>query len=93
LEQGSRLGFITYIYNAAQGAQGPDVALQVQVFRDDQPVITVPLQKVKTDAKTDFKRLPYAAEVNVSRLPAGRYLLQVTAIDRTSKSTASQLRA
>jgi VWFA-related protein len=91
LAHGSRIGFVTYIYNAAQeGAKGPDVALQVQVFRDDQPVITIPLQKVKTDASTDLKRIPYAAEVNISRLPAGRYILQVTAIDRTSKTTTSQ---
>lgn len=90
LARGSRLGFITYIYNATPGTKGPDVALQVQVFRADQPVITIPLQRVKTDANTDLKRIPYAAEVNVSQLPLGRYVLQVTAIDRTSKTTASQ---
>jgi hypothetical protein len=90
LARGSRLGFITYIYNATPGTNGPDVALQVQVFRADQPVITIPLQKVKTDANTDLKRIPYAAEVNISQLPVGRYVLQVTAIDRTSKTTASQ---
>ncbi len=90
LARGSRLGFVTYIYNATSGTQGPDVALQVQVFRADQPVITIPLRRVKTDANTDLKRIPYAAEVNVSQLPMGRYVLQVTAIDRTSKTTTSQ---
>lgn len=63
------------------------MALQVQVFRAGQPVITIPLQRVKTDANTDLKRIPYAAEVNVSQLPIGRFVLQLTAIDRTSKTS------
>ena len=42
------------------------------------------------DAGIDLKRIPYAAEVDVSQLSAGRYFLQVTVTDRTSKATASQ---
>ncbi|HVF56959.1 MAG TPA: VWA domain-containing protein [Pyrinomonadaceae bacterium] len=84
--------FVTYIYNAARPAGGapPDVALQVQVFRDDQPVITAPLKKVSTDGLQDASRIPYAAEFGLASLPAGRYVLQVTAIDRAARSSASQ---
>lgn len=80
-----------YVYNANVGADAkPDVAVQVQLFRDDQPVITTPLRKLNSDGYTDFSRLPYAAEISLDGVPAGRYLLRVTAIDRVAKSSASQ---
>jgi VWFA-related protein len=85
------LRFLVYAYNAAIGADGkPDIAVQVQVFRDDQPVITTPLRKLDTEGFTDFSRLPYAAELSMAGVPAGRYILRLTAIDRVAKSSASQ---
>ncbi|HEX8142644.1 MAG TPA: VWA domain-containing protein [Pyrinomonadaceae bacterium] len=89
----SQLRFMTYIYNAQRGAGGdgsPDVALQVQIFRDDQPVITTALSKVRTEGLPDKTRLPYAAEVQLDRLPVGQYVLRVTAIDRIAKTSTSQ---
>jgi VWFA-related protein len=89
----SKLRFLTYIYNAARGADGaapPDVALQVQISRDDQPVLTTTLRKVESGAQTDLDRLAYAAELPLEALPAGRYVLQVTVIDRIAKTSASQ---
>ena len=81
----------TFIYNATPAADSkPDVALQVQVFRDDQPVFTAPLVKVATDGIPDLTRIPYAAELDLASFPAGRYVLQVTAIDRSAKTTATQ---
>jgi hypothetical protein len=88
-----KLRFITYIYNAQRGpgADGaPDVALQVQIFRDDQPVITTALSRLKTEGLTDMTRVPYAAEVLLEKLPVGQYVLSVTAIDRIAKTSASQ---
>ena len=86
-----RLRFIVYVYNAALGGEGrPDAAIQLQVFRDDQPVVTTPLKKISTEGLTDFSRLPYAAEVSLADLPAGRYTLQLAAIDRLAKSSATQ---
>jgi VWFA-related protein len=84
--------FLVYLYNAALGSDAkPDIAAQVQVFRDDQPVITTPLRKVDTEGFTEFSRLPYAAEVSMSGIPAGRYELRVTAIDRVAKTSATQI--
>ena len=81
----------TFIYNAAPAADSkPDVALQVQLFRDDQPVFTAPLVKVSTEGVADLSRLPYAAELALASFPSGRYVLQVTAIDRSAKTTATQ---
>jgi len=88
----SHLRFLTYIYNAALSANQdpfPDVAIQVQVFRDDQPVVTYELKKLKQQGFSDFARLPYAAEFPLVGMRAGRYILQVTAIDRTSKISAA----
>ena len=81
----------TFIYNATPAADSkPDVALQIQVFRDDQPVFTAPLIKLSTEGVADLTRIPYAAELALASFPAGRYVLQVTAIDRSSKTTATQ---
>jgi len=91
LARTSRLRFFTYIYNAARASGGsPDIALQVQVFRDDQPVITSPLRKLNTDGMTDLTSLPYAAELSLAGLASGSYALQITTIDRVSKTTAKQ---
>jgi VWFA-related protein len=94
LARTSRLRFFTYIYNAARspgsGGGKPDIALQVQVFRDDQPVITSPLRKLDTEDMPDLASLPYAAELSLAGLATGSYALQITAIDRVSKTTATQ---
>ncbi|HEX8775936.1 MAG TPA: VWA domain-containing protein [Pyrinomonadaceae bacterium] len=90
-KRNEQLRFITYIYNAQRAASGaPDVALQVQIFRDDQPVVTTALSKVKTEGLPDMSRLPYAAEVRLDKLPVGQYVLSVTAIDRIAKTSTSQ---
>lgn len=87
----SHIRFLTFIYNSASASAGtPDVALQVQIFRDDQPVFTAPLSKLRADAGADFTRLPYMAELSLSTFPPGRYVLQITAIDRTAKTSTSQ---
>ncbi len=69
---------------------GPDLAVQIQLFRDDEPVITMPLHKIQVDALSDSRRLPYAAEINLEGLRSGRYVLLVTVIDRVAKASASQ---
>ena len=89
----SHLRFLTFIYNVSRGANGneaPDVAVQVQVLRDDQPVLTTPLRKIEYDNSTDLARLPYAAEIPLETMLPGRYVLQVSIIDRISKTSVSQ---
>jgi VWFA-related protein len=88
----STLRFLLFAYNTASSAteQKPDVAVQVQIIRDDQPVLTTALRKVTTDGVQDLARLPYAAEVPLSELLPGRYLLQVSVIDRVAKQSTSR---
>ena len=88
------LRFLVFVYNAAPAPapanSKPDVAIQVQIVRDGQPVVTTALRKVSTEGIADLARIPYAAEISLSGLPAGLYLLQVTVVDRVAKRSASQ---
>jgi VWFA-related protein len=86
----SRLGFFTYIYNSQQAGNDNDVALQIHILRDDQPVITRPSIKLEA-AGPDPTRIAFGEDLSLADLPAGRYLLRVTAVDRLSKKTASQV--
>jgi len=88
----STLRFLIFAYNAlpSPADQKPDIAVQVQVIRDDQPVLTTALRKVNVEGVTDLERLPYAAEIPLAELSPGRYLLQVTLIDRVSKQSTSR---
>jgi hypothetical protein len=91
-QRDSTLRFLVFAYNAvvSPADQKPDVAIQVQVVRDDQPVITTALRKIGTDQNTDLARLPYAAEIPLSDLATGRYMLHVTVIDRVSKQSTTR---
>src|SRR6185295_11025011 len=86
------LRFVVFVYNAAPAPADskPDVAIQVQIVRDGQPVVTTPLKKVSTEGVIDAVRIPYAAEIPLNGLPAGQYLLQVNVVDRVAKRSASQ---
>ena len=88
----STLRFLIFAYNTVVSStdQKPDVAVQVQVIRDDQPVITTALRKVSTDGVQDLTRLPYAAEIPLRALLPGRYQLQVSVIDRVAKQSTTR---
>jgi len=75
---------------STNSAAFPDLAVQVQIFRDDEPVITDPLHKIQTEGVPDMQRVPYAADVPLSDLAPGAYVLQVTVIDRLAKSSATR---
>jgi VWFA-related protein len=91
-QRDSTLRFLIFAYNSALSPadQKPDIAVQVQVIRDDQPVLTTALRKVNTEGAMDLTRLPYAAEIPLGELLPGRYLLNVTLIDRVSKQSTSR---
>ncbi len=86
--------FLVFAYNAAVAQDAkPDAAVQVQLVRDDQPVVTTALKKIAIEGVSDMKRLPYAAEIPLAGLQPGRYMLSVTVVDRIAKTSASQHRS
>ena len=87
----SRLGFFTYVYNSQREGAAIDVALQIHILRDNQPVVTKPSIKLELDGTADPTRIPFGEDLSLADLPAGRYSLRVTALDRLSKKTASQV--
>jgi hypothetical protein len=88
---GSRLKFMTFIYNAARAAGvAPELAAQVQIFKDGQALVTIPFKKVATDAQVDAARIPLTSEINLGTLQPGRYRLQVTVEDRAAQKAATQ---
>jgi hypothetical protein len=94
-DHASFLRFLTFIYNSKMGASQPsdkpDIVLQVQIFHDNQPVVTTALRKLSTEGVQDLSRLPYAAETSLAGLPPGNYAIKITAIDRIAKQSVSQL--
>jgi VWFA-related protein len=88
----STLRFLVFVYNMASSPtdQKADVAVQVLVLRDDQPVITTAVRKINSEGVADMTRLPYAAEIPMSDLGPGRYVLQVSVIDRVAKQSTTR---
>lgn len=88
----STMRFLIFAYNGVLSPvdQKPDIVVQTQIVRDDQPVVTTALRKVTTDGVLDITRLPYAAEIPLAELLPGRYVLQITIIDRTSKQSTTR---
>ncbi|HKO98327.1 MAG TPA: VWA domain-containing protein [Pyrinomonadaceae bacterium] len=86
------LRFLVFAYNPTLSPTDskPDLAVQVQLIRDEQPVVTAPLRQISIQGLTDLKRVPYAAEISLADLPAGQYQLHVSIVDRVSKRSASQ---
>jgi VWFA-related protein len=68
----------------------PDLSVQWQMFRDDQPVKTEPVRQISTVGIPDLTRIPYAADLPLDKLQPGRYVLQVTVLDLIAKTTASR---
>jgi VWFA-related protein len=89
-QRNSFLRFLVFIYTQLPVGVTPNIVVQVQILRSDQPVITTSLRKVSTEGIPDLTRLPYAADISLEHLRSGRYMLMVTAIDRLSKATASE---
>jgi hypothetical protein len=90
----SVLRYQTYVYNAARTAaatpSAPDVWIQTQVLQGDRQIVSIPPSKVPVEGSPDAARLPYWAEISLEQLPAGRYVLQVTATDRNARTNATE---
>lgn len=88
---GSFLRYVVFIYNASRIPNAQlDVAAQVIVLREGQPVATTTLKKIATDNVDDPSRLAYAAELPLEGFHSGQYVLRFVAIDRIARTSAQQ---
>ena len=88
----SNLGFWLFIYNATPDTKiggKPNLTVQVQVFRDGKSLVNPPPHKVPIDGTSDLQRIPYAGDVTLKSLNAGRYELKVTVSDLVASKTTS----
>ena len=88
----SFLRCLVFVYNASRTGSDrlSDVAIQVQVLRNNKPVITTPVKQIPVQPGQDQDRLPYASEISLKGLAPGRYVLNISAIDRAAKTSASE---
>jgi hypothetical protein len=88
----SYLRCLVFVYNSTRsGAERlADVAIQVQVLRNNKPVITTAVKQLPAQPGQDQDRLPYASEISLKGLAPGRYVLSISAIDRAAKTSASE---
>jgi hypothetical protein len=91
-KEDSFLRCLVFVYNASRtGSERlADIAIQVQVLRNNKPVITTAVKQLPTQPGQDQDRLPYASEISLKGLPPGRYVLSISAIDRAAKTSASE---
>lgn len=88
----SFLRCLVFVYNASRSGTDrlADVAIQVQVLRNNKPVITSAIKQIATQPGQDQDRLPYASEISLKGLAPGRYVLSISAIDRAARTSASE---
>jgi VWFA-related protein len=91
-DRDASLWFLVHVYNASVAPPDgkPDLALQVQILRNRQPVITTPTQPMRPTPNQPAGELSPGGTLSLAGLSRGRYLLLVTAIDRVAKTSASQ---
>jgi VWFA-related protein len=89
---GSRLRFLTYVYNAkpvAADDNEPELNVEVKILRGNQPVLSPALREITIET-ADAKNFPYAGEIPLDGLQPGEYTLQVIVTDMTTKGSAMQ---
>lgn len=89
--RGTRLKFLTFVYNAARPAgAAADPSAQVRVYRDGRTMPSTPSRKIAPGPPEDPARVPSAGEIGLGELPRGRYLPRVTVDDRAARRTVTR---
>ena len=89
-QRSSVMRFQTYVYNASRTNGEPNVWIEAQVFRGNQPMFSLAPNRIPPQVAKDPTQLPYWTEIPLDQLPVGRYTLHVTATDRATNQNASQ---
>jgi VWFA-related protein len=86
----SSLRYQTYLYTPGRAQGSSDITLNVKLLRGNRLVISLPAGKLGAASAGDPTALPLSGEINLDQLPGGRYTLQISATDRTTKTAVSQ---
>jgi hypothetical protein len=86
------LRFQLYVFNAsvAAGESKPQLEMQLQVLRNRQPVITIPVRQTALANSPVKDQIRTGGEFSLKDLAPGRYVLLITVTDLAAKTSASQ---
>lgn len=93
LSKGSRLSFLVFVYNAPRSPAAPNrvsLVADIRVTQYGRTVLTIPTLSVPIEEGSDLQRIPFGGTFPLRSLPAGKYFLEVTVSDRSSKAKATQ---
>ena len=87
-ERASTIRYLIFAYNFSKNV-APDLTIQTKVIQNGKAVLETPVRKLSTEGQ-DPLRLAYAAEIPLNSLITGKYILDVSVQDRSSKETSSR---
>jgi VWFA-related protein len=87
-ERSSTIRYLIFAYNSSKNVS-PDLTIQTRVMQNGKAVLETPVRKLSTEGQ-DPLRLAYAAEIPLNSLITGKYVLDVSVQDRSSKETSSR---
>ena len=93
IPKGTRLSFLLFVYNAtrAVGAQKPaSLVADIRVTQYGRAVLTIPTLNVPIEEGSDLQRIPFGGTFPIASLQSGKYFLEVTISDHTTKASATQ---
>ena len=93
LSKGSRLSFLLFVYNASKSPVAPQrvsLGADIRVTQYGRTVLTIPTLSVPIEEGSDLQRIPFGGTFPLRSLPPGKYFLEVTVSDRSSKANATQ---
>jgi VWFA-related protein len=86
----SSLRYQAYLYTPGRAPGSSDITLNVKLLRDNRLVLSLPPGRLGAASAGDPTTFPLSGEINLDQLPQGRYTLQISATDRTTKTAVSQ---
>ena len=93
ISKGSRLSFLLFIYNASRTPATPNrvsLGADIRVTQNGRTVLKIPTLSVPIEEGSDLQRIPFGGTFPISSLSPGKYFLEVTVNDRSSKANATQ---
>jgi VWFA-related protein len=86
----SWMRYQAYLYNLVRVGNASELAFEVNVLRGNRVVFILPTAKLGSTSANDPTSFPLSGEINLEPFPPGHYTLQISARDRTAKTSISQ---